>query len=322
MSAPDDLVTLLDIKNAQNFLKEKIVQTPIIGSLNIGKSLDIQLNYKAEQFQRMGSFKIRGVLNKLNKLSEAEKEKGVATVSAGNHAKALAYASFLTKIKATVVMPEYAPQNKIQAVKNFGAEVIQTKSEDLLPTLNKIIEERNLTLVHPFDDRAIISGQGTVGLEILEHSENQPDIVIVPVGGGVLISGISTAIKSINPEIIVIGVEPKGANAMTQSLAKGEAVTLNKVDTIADGLAAPWAGKVTLKHVMKYVDGMVMVNDDEIRSAMKRLILEDKLIAEPAAAASLAAILSGKIDLSPNIKITCVLSGSNVDPDLINEVMK
>ncbi len=321
MSAQDDLVTLFDIKNAQSFLKGKIVKTPIIPSLNIGKALDIQLNYKAEHFQKMGSFKIRGVLNKLNQLSATEKEKGVVTVSAGNHAKALAYASHLTKIKAVVVMPDYAPRNKIEAVKGFGAEVIQTTAEELLSTLEKTIEERDLTLVHPFDDLAIISGQGTVGLEILEQTQNPPDIVVVPVGGGGLISGISTAIKSINPEISVIGVEPKGANAMTQSLVKGEAVTLNEVNTIADGLAAPWAGKITLKHVRKYVDGMVIVNDDEIQLAMKRLILEDKIITEPAAAASLAAVLSGKIDLSPNLKITCVLSGSNVDIPLIKSLL-
>ncbi|MHA2098495.1 MAG: threonine/serine dehydratase [Candidatus Kariarchaeaceae archaeon] len=321
MPNSDSLVTLDQILKAQSYLDGKIVRTPMIQSLNVGNLLNINLLYKAELYQKTGSFKMRGVLNKLNSLTREEKDKGVITISAGNHAKALSYASSLMNVKAIVIMPTYAPQNKIDSAKRFGAEVILTESENLVSEMNKTIEERNLTLVHPFDDPFIIAGHGTIGLEILSDVSNKIDTVIVPIGGGGLISGVATAIKLSQPEITVIGVEPEGANAMSLSLAKNEVVTLEKVDTIADGLAAPWAGDHTLAHTKKYVDGVIIVTDEEIRRAMKNLVLNDKIVAEPAGAASLAALLSGKIDFEGDQNIVCVLSGSNVDQELLKSIL-
>lgn len=321
MSPNSSYITLDQIKAAQTYLKGKIVRTPLIQSLNIGDKIGVNLSYKAELYQTTGSFKLRGVLHKLSKLTDIEKAKGVVTISAGNHAKALSHAAAMMKIKATVIMPDFAPQNKIDSAKAYGSEVILTESENLLSLLNKTIEEEDLTLVHPFDDIDIMCGPGTIGLEILEDTDNDVDLVIVPIGGGGLISGISSAIKLSNPGVIVIGVEPTGANAMTQSLAKNEVVTLDKMSTIADGLAAPWAGEHTLRHTKKFVDGIILVTDDEIKEAMRSLLLEDKIVVEPAGAASLAALRSGKINYYPNQKIVCLLSGSNVDYQLLKSVI-
>lgn len=321
MNTQGPYITLAQINETKELLNGKIVRTPLIPSLSIGKSLSIDLNYKAELYQTTGSFKLRGVLNKLSKLTEVEKAKGIVTISAGNHGKAVAYAAAMMNIKATVIMPNFAPKNKIEAVKNFGAEVIQTESANLMSLLKKTIEQQDLTLIHPFGDLDILCGPGTLGLEILEDTNNDVDTIIVPIGGGGLISGVSAGIKLSNPNVKIIGVEPIGADVMNQSLAQDKVVTIDKLNTIADGLAAPFTSELTLGHTKKFVDGIVLVSDDEIRAAMKALVLQDRIVAEPAGAASVAALLSGKIEFEETQKVVCILSGSNVDYELLKSVI-
>jgi threonine dehydratase len=255
----------------------------------------------------------------LHHLTPEDKKKGVITLSAGNHAQALAWAATRSGVASTVVMPAASVKSKVEATRGYGGEVILSEG-DLLKTCLSIQAERGLVLVHPFDDPMIIAGQGTVGLEILEDLP-QVDAVIVGVGGGGLISGIATALKARRPEVRVIGVEPEGASAMTQSLHRGEPVHLDRVDTIADGLAAPFAGVHTLAHVQAYVDDVLTVTDREIVEAMGLIMERCKVVAEPAAASTLAALLSGKTDLPTGSVVLCVLSGGNVDKERIQELL-
>ncbi|MFX0203403.1 MAG: threonine/serine dehydratase, partial [Candidatus Hodarchaeota archaeon] len=296
-------------------------RTPIISSTNLGQRIGATLYFKAEVFQKTGSFKPRGALNKLHHLTVEEKEQGVITISAGNHAQGLAYAASLMGINATVVMPQAAVKSKIKATKGYGAEVIlHGKGKDLMTKCREIQQDRDLTLVHPFDDPYIIAGQGTIGLEILKDVVT-PDVVVVPVGGGGLISGIATAIKSKNPKVKVIGVEPIGAAAMAQSLKQGTVVSLNNIDTIADGLAAPFAGEYTLAHVKKYVDKIVLVSDEEIIAALRLILERCKILTEPAGAAGFAALLFEKVVVPKGAQVVCVLSGGNIDRSYLKEIL-
>lgn len=315
----EKLITQADILAAQTIISGRVHRTPITHSTYLSEQVDGQLYFKLELFQKTGSFKPRGVLNKLHHLSQADKQRGVITLSAGNHAQALAWGATQMGIAATVVMPATAVRSKVEATQSYSGEVILTEG-DLLETCLAIQKERDLTLVHPFDDPLIIAGQGTVGLEILE---DVPDVnvVVVGIGGGGLISGIATALKTQNPAVKVVGVEPVGAAAMTQSLQRNEPVHLNRVDTVADGLAAPFAGQHTLAHVQAYVDEMVIVSDPEIVTAMGLIMERCKIVAEPAAAATLAAVLSGKMDIPPGSKVVCLLSGGNIDRERLRALL-
>jgi threonine ammonia-lyase medium form len=308
-----------DILDARGVIAGRLHRTPVMGSSYLGGQVGVKLCFKLELFQKTGSFKPRGVLNKLHHLSPEDKQKGVITVSAGNHGQALAWAATQSGIPATVVMPATSLPSKIEATRGYGGEVVLTKT-DLLETLLTIQEERDLTLVHPFDDPMIIAGQGTVGLEILEDAP-EVDAAIVGVGGGGLISGIATALKADKPKVKVIGVEPEGASAMTQSLQRGEIVHLDRVNTVADGLAAPFAGQHTLAHVQTYVDDMVIVSDQEIVEAMGLILERCKVVAEPAAASTLAALLSGKINLPQGSTAVCVLSGGNIGRERLKTLL-
>lgn len=315
----EKLITQDDILAARTVISDRVHRTPMIHSTYLSEQVGGQLYFKLELFQKTGSFKPRGVLNKLYHLSQADKQRGVITLSAGNHAQALAWGATQMGIASTVVMPATAVRSKVEATQSYGGEVILTEG-DLLETCLTLQKERDLTLIHPFDDPLIIAGQGTVGLEILE---DVPDVnvVVVGVGGGGLISGIATALKTQSPAINVVGVEPVGAAAMTQSLQRNEPVHLDGVDTVADGLAAPFAGQHTLAHVQAYVDELVMVSDPEIVTAMGLIMERCKVVAEPAAAASLAAVLSGKIDLAQGSKVVCLLSGGNIDRERLRALL-
>ncbi len=308
-----------DILRAQEVISNRLHRTPVVGSSYLGELAGVQLYFKLELFQKTGSFKPRGVLNKLHHLSPEDRRKGVITLSAGNHAQALAWAATQSGISSTVVMPANSVRSKIEATRGYGGEVILVE-DDLLKACLTIQKDRGLTLVHPFDDPFGIAGQGTVGVEILEDVPDV-DAVIVGVGGGGLISGIATALKAVKPEVKVIGVEPEGASAMAQSLRRGEPVHLEKVDTIADGLAAPFAGQHTLAHVQTYVDDLVIVTDAEIVAAMGLILERCKVVAEPAAAATLACLLSGKIILPQGTTVVCVLSGGNVDRERLKALL-
>lgn len=309
-----DLPNLEHIQTARARNSKLVHTTPIFGSKTLSDSFGCTFYFKAENFQKTGSFKVRGVLNRFAGLSQAEQEKGLITVSAGNHASALAWAARSAQVAATVVMPTAASSAKVGAAKGYGAEVILfgNSSVEAFEEMQRIQSARQLTLVHPFDHPQIIAGTGTIGLELVEQI---PDIdtVVVPIGGGGLIAGIAIAIKNLIPTASVIGVEPIGAAAMFQSLRVGSPVRLEQTDTIADGLAAPFAGELTLKAVQQYVDDLVLVNDSDIKQAMTFLLERCKLLVEPAGAAGLAAVFANKITLRPNSKIVIILSGGNVD---------
>jgi threonine dehydratase len=274
---------------------------------------------KAELFQKTGSFKVRGVLNKIRQLPAADIARGFITLSAGNHGAALSWAARQVGSHATVVMPAHAVPSKVEAVRAYGGEPVLTPGP-LIDEVHRIEAERGLTLVHPFDDPEIIAGHASLGLEILEQSPD-PEFVIVPIGGGGLISGVASAVKLTRPATQVIGVEPTGADVMSRSLAAGRPEKMEKLTTVADGLAAPFAGVHTYAHVKQFVDRVVLVEDDAILRALRSLMLRAKLAAEPAGAASLAAVLSGAIAFPANARVVCVVSGGNADPALLQRVL-
>lgn len=316
----DPLTTLDDIIAAQPLVREYLLQTPIVTSQGLNVLTGMNLHFKAEMFQKTGSFKPRGMLNKINSLSDEEKRRGVITVSAGNAAQGVAFAAAKLGIAATVVMPENAVQSKAEATKGYGARVIQHGTvKDLFPKMREIQAAEGQTFVHPFDDLRVIAGHGTLGLEILDDGPT-PDIVFVPVGGGGLISGVASAIKLSNPHVRIIGVEPVGAAGMAQALEVGKSVPLERVDTIADGLAAPFAGEHCLRHVQTFVDAVVLVTDDEIAQALRLIMERLKLVAEPSAAASFAALLFHKAEVPRGSEVVCVLSGGNVDLGLFKRI--
>lgn len=306
-SAPT--VTLDEFTAARSRIAAQIHRTPMIPApLSL---VSCRLHLKLELFQKTGSFKIRGVLNKLSQLTSQQKKRGVLGVSSGNHAQSLAYGARLAATPATIVMPSWSEPGKVQATRDYGGEVVMTEG-NLLEACRRLIDQRGLTMVHPFDDPAVIAGAGTLGLEILEDVP-QPDVVFVSIGGGGLISGVAGALKQSRPETRIVGVEPEGAAVMTKSLRLGKVATLEKVETIADGLAAPFAGVHTLAHVKRWVDEIVVVSDREIVKAMKLLLEKGKVLAEPAAAAALAPLLCGKIELAPDATAVGVVCGGNIN---------
>ena len=319
MRDKSELISYENILEAQQIIKNRLHRTPLVGSSYLGDLTGVKLYFKLELFQKTGSFKPRGVLNKLHNLDDKEKQKGVISLSAGNHAQSLAWAASQSNIKSTIVMPDAAPESKVKATIAYGGKVIPAKG-NLLETCLAIQREQDLTMVHPFDDPLIIAGQGTIGVEIMEDLPDV-DVVIAGIGGGGLISGISSAIKAKRPEVKIIGVEPEGASAMTQSLIKGEPVHLETTDTIADGLAAPFAGHHTLAHVKEHVDQVVTVSDKEILTAMRLIFERCKVTAEPAAASTLAALLSDRIKPPKDAKVVCVLSGGNIDMTKLKTLM-
>ncbi len=315
----ESLVSLDDIRGAQRAIAPYIHRTPTVTATALGRRIGAHLYLKAELFQKTGSFKPRGAVNKLRSLSDEEKARGVITISAGNHAQGVAYAASILGIAATVVMPEAAVRSKVEATRGYGAEVIlHGTGKDLLPKCMELQAERNLTFVHPFDDPFVIAGQGTVGQEILDDVI-APDLVVVPVGGGGLISGVAAAVKQRNPGIRVVGVEPAGAAVMTESLRTGEPAHWDTLNTIADGLAAPFVGELNLRHVQRFVDEVVLVTDDEIAEALRLIAERAKLLAEPSGAAAYAALLAGKIAVPEGSEVVAIVSGGNVDRSRLHE---
>ena len=313
------LVTLEEITAAREVIAPHLRRTPVMSSRALSERTNSNAWLKLELFQKTGSFKPRGVLNALSGLTSAERAQGVISISAGNHAQALAWGASLMGIRSTIVMPITAVRSKVEATRAYGGEVLQT-AEDLLATCLQLQRERALTLVHPFDDRRIIAGAATTGVEIVEDVPDV-DVVIVACGGGGLLSGVAAAVKQLKPSVRVIGVEPTGANGMIQSLAKGEAVRLASFSTVADGLAAPFAGVRNLAHVQAFVDEMVEVSDDEILAALRFLMTRNKIVAEPAGAASTAALLSGRLTIPSGACVVVVVSGGNVDLERLKNLL-
>ena len=313
------MIELQDIVAAQRVIVGHLHRTPVTGSTYLGNLVGARLLFKLELYQKTGSFKPRGVLNKMHNLSVEEKSRGVISLSSGNHAQALAYAATLSGIPSTLVMPASAVKSKVDATKGYGGDVFLT-DDDLMETTLRMQSELGLTLVHPFDDPMIIAGAGTVGLEILEDVTDV-DVVVVGIGGGGLVSGVGAAMKLRNPSIRVIGVEPVEAAGMSKSLAAGKPIHLDSVHTVADGLAAPFAGEHTLAHVQKYVDEVVLVTDEEIIEAMGLIMERCKVVAEPAAASTFAALLFKKVKVEPGSTVVCVLSGGNISRERLKTLL-
>lgn len=316
MNAP----ALQDIERARERIAGMVHRTPLFTSRTLGERLGVEIYLKAENFQKTGSFKARGAYNNIVQLSDSEKARGVITVSSGNHAAATAWAARAAGVRATVVMAESANPIKVAACRGYGADVILhgPTATEAFAEMYRLREERNLTFIHPFDSDRTLAGTGTIGLEVLEDVPDV-DTVVVGIGGGGLIGGIATAIGEGKPSARVIGVEPTGANAMTRSLAAGEVVHLDHVETIADGLAPPFVGELPLAQVRRYVESVITLTDDEIKEGMRFLIERCKLVAEPAGAAATAAVLLGKLSLRPGEKIALIVSGGNVAPAQLKE---
>ncbi len=305
------LVTLDDVHAAKHVISSRVRRTPMLKSDQLSDRLDVSLHFKLELWQKTGSFKVRGALNRMSALSAEERKRGVVTMSAGNHAQAVAWAARDLGTHATIVMPTKAVKSKLEATRNYGGEVVLTDA-DLMDTMNQIKSDRNLVMVHPFDDPAVIAGAGTVGDEIMDDMPDA-DVILVGVGGGGIVSGVAVAALARKPGIRIIGVEPVGAAAMSLSLSKGSAQRLAKVESVADGLAAPWAGELTFEHVRQLGVEIVTVTDAAITDAMWTILERTKMVAEPAAAAGLAALLSGAVTVKPESNVVCILTGGNVD---------
>ncbi len=311
-------VDLKMIQEAREFLKGKISETPIFTASRMGENVYI----KMENLQKTGSFKIRGAYNKMANLTEEQAKKGVISCSAGNHAQGVALSATQLGIKSYICIPSVAPLSKVDATRGYGGEVIIVDGtfDDAQAKAYEIQEERDLTYVAPFDDPYVIAGQGTIGLEILEQL---PDVkyIVVPIGGGGLISGISIAVKSLKPDVKIIGVEAENAASMRASLDENKKVTLTSSNTMADGIAVKTPGDLTLEIVKEYVDEVVTVSEEEIQKTILRLIEEGKTTAEGAGATSIAAILEEKYDFSDG-KVCAVLSGGNINVNTVSRIIK
>ena len=308
------LVSLDDVLAARERIAGRLHRTPLLSSRTLSERAGADVSFKAELLQRTGSFKPRGVLNKLSTLSEEEKRRGVISISAGNHAQALAYAAAVEGIDALVVMWETASPMKIAAGRGYGA-TIDTEAPDI-PTaferLDALIEETGRTLVHPYDDPLVMAGQGTVGLEIVEDLPDV-EVVLVQVGGGGLVSGIATAVKGMRPDARVVAIEPERSRALHESLKAGEPVTVEAL-SIADGLNGPYAGGNCVKICSALGIESVLVTEDDLKEGFRFMYGRMKLACEVAGAATAAALLAGKVELEPGAKVAAVVSGGNVAP--------
>jgi threonine dehydratase len=315
------MITKDDIARARERIRSRIHETPVLSSTRLGtRAGGIRLHFKCESLQRTGSFKARGALNAMLQLSPADRARGVVTVSAGNHAQALAWAASQVGVDCITVMPEGASQTKIAATQGYGGtvEIAPGERKRAFDRAHEIAAQGRV-LVHPFEDPRVAAGQGTVALELLEQL---PDVqvVVVPIGGGGLIAGMAVAIKSLDPAIRVIGVEPVGAPTMRASLDAGVPQTISP-RTVADGLAAPMVGAMTLEAARRYVDDVVLVTDDEIMEGLRGLLGIAKLFVEPAGAAATAALLAGRIRVDPGARVAAVISGGNVDLERVKSLL-
>ena len=313
------MVTLDKIYHAAFVLKQVARKTDLIYSPNLGR--DFSMYLKTENLQLTGSFKLRGAYYKISQLSEEQRAAGSIACSAGNHAQGVALAASRMGIKSIVCMPDGAPISKVEATKALGAEVCLVKGayDDAYAHACKLQEETGMTFIHPFNDDEVIAGQGTIGLEILDQLADV-DAVICPIGGGGLISGVAYAIKNLNPDVKVYGVQAENAPSMAESVRQGAPITLDAVQTFADVIAVKHPGDTTFEIVQKYVDQVVTVSEDEIAAAILALIEKQKLIAEGAGAVSVAAAMFGKLPIQGK-KVVCIVSGGNIDVNILSRVI-
>ena len=306
------MIQLLEkIKEARENISNVITKTPLLYSNVFSKSSNNDVYMKCENLQLTGAYKIRGALNKIISLTEEEKSKGVICSSAGNHAQGVAYAASLMDVKSSIVMPKTTPYLKVESTKNYGGNIILHGKcyDDAFIKAKTIEEEEGKVFIHPFNDMDVIYGQGTIALEIFEEI-NDLDYILVPIGGGGLISGISIAAKSLNPNIKIIGVQAEGAPSMALSIEKDKICTLDSVNTIADGISVKTPGSTTFEIVREYVDEIIIVSESDIVDSFLLLVEKHKLVAEASGVVTLAALKKLK---AKNKKVCCILSGGNID---------
>ena len=314
------MLTIEKVYDASRALKGVARKTDVLYAPKLVDGVELYL--KTENLQVTGSFKVRGAYYKMSKLTEEEKARGVIACSAGNHAQGVALAAQKNGIKAVICLPDGAPISKVEATKSYGAEVCLVKGvyDDAYQRALELRDEKGYTFVHPFNDEDVIAGQGTIALEIIEQLP-EVEAVLVPIGGGGLISGIAYAMKTLNPKVKVYGVQASGAPSMKNSVDSGEMQTLAGVSTIADGIAVKRPGELTFELCNKYVDEIVTVTDDEISAAILTLMEKHKLVTEGAGAVPVAAVMFNKVDLKGK-KAVCVLSGGNIDVTILSRVIK
>ena len=313
------MLSLDKVFNAQMVLKSIIRETNVVRAYGIAPECELYL--KPENLQITGSFKVRGSAYKIAMLSEEEKAKGVIACSAGNHAQGVALAATKNGIKSLICLPDSAPISKVEATKGYGADVCLVEGcyDDAYKKALELKESEGYTFVHPFDDENVIAGQGTIALEILNDLDNI-DAIVVPIGGGGLISGIAYTVKQIRPSVKVYGVQATGAPSMYNAVKDGQIECLSSVSTIADGIAVKQPGENTFRYVSDYVDEIALVSDDEVSSAILALIEKQKMIAEGAGAVAVAAVMSGKFDLKGK-RVVAVVSGGNIDVTSLSRVI-
>lgn len=314
------LVGLPEIEAAAHRLQGVAIETPLLPADAVSEATGATVRLKCESLQRAGSFKIRGAYNFVSQFSDEQVAGGIITYSSGNHGQAVALVGKLRGIRAVIVMPTTAPRVKVEGAERLGAEVVfeGTTSLERKERAERIAEEEGLVMVPPFDHRHIIAGQGTVGYEIA-HAWEDVDLVLVPIGGGGLVSGVAAAVKRILPGAKVIGVEPEGAASMRAALDAGEPTRLDRIDTIADGLAPVISGALTFEHARSLLDDVVTVDDAAIRDATAFLLGRQKLIVEYSGAATTAALMSGRVEAAGR-SVAAVVSGGNLDPSLLSEL--
>jgi len=316
------MVTLQDIEAARRRMREAVYLTPCTSTEHFSRVLGCEAFFKLENLQRTGSFKERGALNKLLLLTPEERGRGVIAASAGNHAQGVSYHSGRLGIPATIVMPEATPLIKVSSTRSFGARVILfgANFDESLAEAQRIAAAETLTFVHPFDDDAIIAGQGTIGLELVEQNPFL-ELVIVPIGGGGLIAGVAAAMKEVNPRVRVVGVESAALPKMKAAVAAGHPVTIDAARTLADGIAVRRAGERTLPMVQRYVDEIVACDDEEVANAILLLLEREKTVAEGAGAIALAAAVNGKLRVAGK-RVAMLISGGNIDVNLISRIIE
>ncbi|RIH87355.1 threonine ammonia-lyase [Calidithermus roseus] len=316
-------VTLAEIRAAQKTLEGIVASTPLLADEALSRELGVRAYVKAECLQKSGSFKIRGAYNKISHLSKEEKARGVIAPSAGNHAQGVALAARLHGIRSVIVMPQYAPLTKVKATQALGAEVVLQglTFDDAAAHARELAQRHGYTWVHAFDDEQVIAGQGTIGLEILAVLP-EVSTLVVPIGGGGLISGVAIAAKGLKPSLRVVGVQAAGCAPVRPSLLAGHPVAVTAAQTIADGIAVKRPGDLTLPLIKQYVDDVVEVSDDEIARGIFHCVQNSKLVVEGAGAAGVAALLAGRVPLRSDDVVCTVLCGGNIDGNLLSRVIE
>ena len=317
-------LTLKDIQDARKTIDNIVKKTDLLESVKLSNYVNANVYLKCENLQKTGSFKVRGACNKIANLTDEEKANGVIASSAGNHAQGVALGAQMNGIKSTIVMPATAPLAKVSATKGYGANVILEGLvyDDAYAKAVEIQKETGATFLHPFNDKYVMAGQGTIALEIFEQLDNKVDTILCPVGGGGIIAGIATAAKALNPNVKIIGVQTTNIPSMNESLKKGKVTSLfNAKKSIADGISVLTPGELTFDIAKDLVDEVILVDEDEIAEAMLFLMENQKVVSEGSGAVTTAAILSGKYKPEENENVVCIVSGGNIDINTLSKIL-